>query len=243
MNLQNERLAVVMPVYNEAEIVASVLQKWRDELERLCIDYHIHVYNDGSRDNTLSVLQQAAAIIGPRIVVHDQKNAGHGPTILRGYRDNCSSADWIFQIDSDDEMEPSHFGALWNNRENYDFLLGVRGGRRQPLPRKLVTLVSRKTVNLFYGNGINDVNSPYRLMRCSVFKSLYSQIPDDTFAPNLIISGMAAKNITRCFQSLVPQRERHTGEVSIKRWRLFKAAVRSLVQTISFSIKKTYQSR
>ena len=60
----------------------------------------------------------------------------------------------------------------------------------------------------------------------------------ETFAPNVIISGMAAKKHLRCYEIRVPQHERITGEVSIKKWKLFKAAVRSFVQTIVFALSE-----
>ena len=54
MNQKSDELAVVIPVYNEEESIAAVLNKWTGELNRLSIDYHIHVYNDGSNDGSES---------------------------------------------------------------------------------------------------------------------------------------------------------------------------------------------
>ena len=111
------------------------------------------------------------------------------------------------------------------------------GGRKQALPRKIISAVSRLTVKLFYGRGgIWDVNTPYRLMRVTAFAEIFHDIPSNTFAPNVIISGMAARRRMRCFETRVPQKDRQTGEVSIKKWKLFKSAVKSLFQTVSFAL-------
>lgn len=228
-------LAVVMPVYNEESAIGTVLEKWVKELARLGIDYEIHPYNDGSKDGTLSILK-AFASGNPRVIVHDKKNSGHGPTILQGYSDN-SSAPWLFQIDSDDEMIPEGFQTLWDKRDDCDFLLGTRDGRNSPLPRKIISLISRMTVRLFYGSGIWDVNSPYRLMRSEKFRDLFPCIPERTFAPNVIISGYACRKKMRIFETDVPYQDRRTGTVSIKKWKLFKAALKSFMQTIIFSVR------
>ena len=74
-------------------------------------------------------------------------------------------------------------------------------------------------------------------MRSKAFHEIYQKIPRDTFAPNVIISGMVAKCELRYYQQMVPQRDRQTGEVSIKKWKLFKAAVKSFWQTINFAFK------
>lgn len=233
-----DKLCVVMPVYNEQDAVNTVLEKWDDALSALNIDYCIRPYNDGSKDNSLAVMRKIAESKN-RIDVRDKPNGGHGHTILTGYLEASNDGfDWIFQIDSDDEMGPYKFGDLWNAREEYDFLVGIRDGRVQALPRKIISFVSRLCVRLFYGKSVWDVNTPYRLMRVSVFKTIFDSIPMETFAPNVIISGMAAKKHLRCYEIRVPQHDRTTGEVSIKKWKLFKAAVRSFVQTIAFALSE-----
>ena len=169
--MTNERLGIVIPVYNEEAAIGNVLAKWSAELNRLGIDYTIRPYNDGSKDSSLAVLR-AAAERNARIDVRDKPNGGHGHTILTGYRDAARDGfDWIFQIDSDDEMGPEKFNDLWQRRNDFDFLVGRRDGRTQALPRKIISFVSRLTVRLFYGKStVWDVNAPYRLMRVSAFR-------------------------------------------------------------------------
>lgn len=235
----SDRLCVVMPVYNEQEAIGPVLEKWANALDGLGVDYAIRPYNDGSKDNSLAVMKAAAEHL-PHVEVRDKPNGGHGNTILTGYRDAAADGfDWVFQIDSDDEMGPEKFGELWAKRSDYDFLVGIRDGRVQQLPRKIISFVSRLCVRVFYGKSVWDVNTPYRLMRVSEFKDFYAAIPLTTFAPNVILSGLAARHCLRCYEIRVPQHDRTTGEVSIKKWKLFKAAVRSFMQTIVFSRGKS----
>lgn len=231
-----ERLCVVMPVYNEQEAIGPVLEKWAHALDALGEDYVIRPYNDGSKDDSLVVMREVAGRL-PRVDVHDKPNGGHGNTILTGYREAVRDGfDWIFQVDSDDEMGPEKFCELWERRSDYDFLVGIRDGRVQALPRKVISFVSRCCVKIFYGRKtIWDVNTPYRLMRANAFKDVFKTIPLTTFAPNVIISGMVAKKRLRYFEILVSQHDRTTGEVSIKKWKLLKAAAKSFFQTISYS--------
>ncbi len=231
-------LVIVIPVYNEADAIAAVLSKWKTAVDKLNIRYRIYAYNDGSKDGTGQILRKIAAESEGSIVAIDKKNEGHGPTILRGYKEASDLAEWVFQVDSDDEMPPEGFAKLWAWRNDFDFLVGRRSGRMQAMPRKIVSSVSRLVVRLFYGkNGIWDVNTPYRLMRSASFRSFFFRIPPSTFAPNVILSGLAARSRLRCFELAVPQHDRTTGEVSIKQWKLLKAAVRSFIQTICFSLR------
>jgi len=232
-----DKLCVVMPVYNERDAIGPVLGKWDAALRELGIDYEIRPYNDGSKDDSLAVMRDVASKLGSRVVVRDKPNGGHGNTILTGYREAANDGfDWVFQIDSDDEMGPEKFNELWSRRDGYDFLVGMRDGRVQALPRKVISFASRLSVRLFYGKSIWDVNTPYRLMRVSAFRGFYEKIPLTTFAPNVILSGLAARHKLRCFETKVPQHDRTTGEVSIKKWKLLKAAIRSFWQTIAFAV-------
>lgn len=234
-----KELAIVMPVYNEQEAIGKVLDKWVEAIDKLGIDYAIHPYNDGSKDGSLEVIKAKEKEYPGRVIAHTKNNSGHGPTILQGYREAAAAGyKWVFQIDSDDEMGPECFASLWEQRENNDFLVGIRDGRKQALPRKIISAVSRLSVRMFYGKSIWDVNTPYRLMRVSAFEDIWNIIPENTFAPNVIISGMAAYKKLRCYEIRVPQKDRQTGEVSIKKWKLFKAAVKSFWQTIMFALKK-----
>lgn len=234
----SERLCVVMPVYNEEAAIGGVLKKWTAALDALKIDYVIRPYNDGSKDCSLAVMREAASQLS-HIEVMDKPNGGHGNTILTGYRQAAEDGfDWVFQIDSDDEMGPENFPELWAARNDHDFLVGIRDGRKQQLPRKVISFVSRLSVRMFYGKSVWDVNTPYRLMRVESFRKFFASVSLTTFAPNVILSGLAARHKLRCFEIRVPQHDRTTGEVSIKKWKLFKAAVKSFVQTIAFSFQQ-----
>lgn len=226
-------LCVVIPLYNESEIIENVLDIWSKELTRLHIDYQIRVYNDGSTDNSLEIVEKYAEQ-NSHIVVINKRNSGHGATVLMGYCET-KNAHWIFQIDSDNEIGVETFEKMWNDRNKADFLIGKRTERNSPLIRRAITLVSRLVVKLFYGSGVFDVNCPYRLLRGVCFTSEFSKIPKHTFAPNVIVSGIAAKNKMRILEYPVTFRFRQTGTVSIKRLKLLRAAILSFYQVIRYS--------
>lgn len=232
---------LVIPVYNEAECIADVLDDWMRELDQQGVSYRMIVLNDGSRDHTAEVLDRYAG--NPKVRVIHKNNSGHGPTILRGYLMAVQEAHWVFQVDSDNEMKAEHFKKMWYEREDADALVGMREDRHQPLPRKIVSVFSRLTVNLFYGQGITDVNCPYRLLRANVLKEILPWIPENTFAPNVVISGFLVLKNMRVKNIPIPYRVRQTGEVSIKKWKLLKAAMRSFLQIVMIRFDKFYAYR
>ena len=79
-------------------------------------------------------------------------------------------ADWIFQIDSDHQLETTAFRELWDNRAHYDLLLAERKVKVASLARRCLSRGSRKIVHGLFGRGvtngdktnqgITDVNTP-----------------------------------------------------------------------------------
>jgi dolichol-phosphate mannosyltransferase len=225
-------LIAIMPVYNEEGTIRKVVQEWHDELRALDIRFELHVYNDGSKDSSLEILKKLEQELD-HLVVHDQPNKGHGPTILHSYK-NAPDVQWLFQVDSDNEVRPESFHILWEKRSGYDFLLGRRSNKHNPWPRRLVSAVAAGLVHSFFGQGVSDVNSPFRLMRLDAFRDDFLLIPDQIFAPNVIVTGIACLRKMRIFETEIPYQFRQTGTVSINKWKLLRAAWLSGIQTLTF---------
>ena len=227
-------LDVVMPVYDEEAVVGEVLRAWIAELDRLAIDFRILAYDDGSRDGTWEVLERTADE-EPRLVAVRQANRGHGPTVLRGYRE--ASAEWVFQVDSDGEMPCAGFDELWRRRHGYDLLLGWRRNRRGPAGRRLVTAVARTAVRRLFGGDVRDVNVPFRLIRREVLARLLDDVPASAFAPNVLLSGLAARDGLPIYQTAVDDRERPAGSGSLGALRLARGAARSFAELAAVALR------
>lgn len=199
-------------------------------LDQLQIDYRLCAYNDGSKDRTHKILDELTNKY-PKLHAIHKVNSGHGTTILKGYKKNLD-CEWLFQVDSDNEMKAEHFSKLWEQGDNYDFLIGKRINRQSPLPRKIISYTL--SLRAPYLRPRSRRQRPLPPYACESFKELIAKIPDDTFAPNVIMSGLACMKKARIFTHPVPFEFRTTGTVSIKKWKLLKAAMKSFWQTIKF---------
>jgi len=227
-------LAVVMPVYNEAKAIEAVVKSWAKVLDEVDASWQLHLYDDGSVDDSLARIRQLAEG-DPRIIAHHHSNRGHGPTVIEAYK-SLSETEWIFQVDSDDEVPAQAFRDLWERRKQYDFLIGERVYQERPPSRRLVSLASRVLVQILFGSGVHDVNAPFRLMRAAAFRPLFEAFGARMFSPNLIITGAAACWDLRVCRLDVPYQFRRTGQVSIRKGKLLRAALRSFWQTVYFRV-------
>ena len=233
---KNEELVVIMPAYNEEHALPATVAKWVSAIERLNIGYAFHLYDDGSRDRSHEVLERLSKHY-PKLIVHSKQNTGHGPTILQGYREN-SNFSYILQVDSDDEIQPDYFERFWINRASFDLQIGRRIFEKRSPIRVIISSISRMIIRAFYGTGVGDVNCPFRLMRTDVFRGLFFSLPSDTFAPNIIIAGYACKKKMSIRQHDVHASLRSTGTVSLRHFKLLRAAMQSMLQTVRFRFKQ-----
>ena len=230
MATHEPELSLVMPVFNEAGNVGGVITDWTDVLTRLGIEYEFLVYDAESTDGTIDVINGLAES-NDRVKLHVYPALPHGASVLRGYREAHGA--WVFQMDSDAEMPPDSFPELWEHRDNYDFLLGCRQGRTSTLGRRIMTLVSRASIRVLFGKGIRDVNSPYRLIRRTSLTTLIDGMPEETIAPNVILSGLAVRSKLRIYQCWVPHYSRRVGTAPLTKWGFWKIAATAFWQTMS----------
>jgi glycosyltransferase involved in cell wall biosynthesis len=227
-------LSIVVPVYNGQDTIETVVGEWSKVFDSLGTPYEFRVYDDGSKDRTGALLDELTKKY-PRLIVTHKSNEGHGPTILRGYRE--STGDWVFQMDSDDELGPEAFPDLWAHRAQFDFLIATRKARHSPLARRILTKGSRVVTRILFGAGVKDVNSPYRLMSRQFLRSELPLIPPDTFAPNVILSGLAARNRWRIYNTEQEHKGARTVSGSLVRWKMWKTAARVLMQTLRIAFR------
>lgn len=225
-------LAVVMPVYNEAECIEKVVREWLTALEVTGTRFQLFVLDDGSTDTTGAILDRLAHT-SPNLHVVHKSNSGHGPTLVQGYRLASARAEWVFQTDSDGELPAERFADFWNRRQDWDALFGCRVGRRQSPLRRMISCFARAFVRVCFGYGPRDANVPFRLMRSRFLAPIARALPDDYRVPNLALSGLLGRAGARWTEMPVPFRDRTTGVSSIRRWRLLRFAVRAAGQTMS----------
>lgn len=230
-------LSIVMPAYNEEEVIETVVKQWTDLLTRKfpAETTRLIVVNDGSRDKTGAILDEIKTRYPKLMVVH-QPNGGHGNAVVNGYRQAVAlDSEYVFQTDSDDQFIADDFDRLWDKRDDSPFILGYREERFDAPARLVITRILRWSITLIYGTHIMDSNIPFRLIRGTFLRQLLAQLPDPTpFAPNIFLAVMAKKAGFNTFDLPITHKERQTGTVSILKWKLLKVCMQSFKELAQF---------
>lgn len=233
----------IMPAYNEAENIEETIEQWYSVVDRLSSEGEspiLVIANDGSKDNTFSLMQELKKKY-PLFEPLDKPNSGHGATLLYLYRYSIDhGADYIFQTDSDGQTNPDEFWQMWRNRMKYDFQIGYRKGRQDGSSRVFVTKVLRLVVWLIFHVWVTDANTPFRLMQSDALKKILKVIPQDFFLSNVAISAIAVKWEYKIGWCDITFRPRQGGVNSINMKRIFKIGWKALkdFRDINSKLKK-----
>lgn len=221
-----------MPVYNEeAAIVLAV-----DDVQRHVLDHvpgaDLIVVNDGSRDGTGRLLDEIV-VRDPRVRVIHQPNQGHGGALMAGLASSRGAI--VFLIDSDRQIPLDEFPAAWAHLHNgHDGVFGVRRRRYDPVLRLYLSKVIRGVISGLFGVRILDANVPYKLLRREIWNEASACIPPGTLAPSLFLAIFARNSGFDIVEVDVVHKERDTGEVSIRRFKLLKFCAKGLSQMWAF---------
>lgn len=227
------RVIVVMPAYNEEACIAQVCREWLAVMESVdgC---RLLVIDDGSRDRTPTILEALAAA-NPALEVVRQRNAGHGAAILNGYRRALEmGAEWVFQVDSDGQFDPWDFTRLWERSGRYRFLVGYRWRRKDPMLRRAVSAALRRLIRVLFGVRLRDPNVPFRLMEARLLAELLPRLPENVFAPNLLLAILARTGDSGFYEVPVHHRARRGGRSSLGLTRLARVLPRCLRELLRF---------
>jgi glycosyltransferase involved in cell wall biosynthesis len=221
-----------MPAYNEEGGVGDAVRAVQEHVFSLVPDAELVAVNDGSRDRTGAILDDLAQR-DPRVRAVHKQNAGHGPALITGL--SAARGEYVLLIDSDNQIPLESFAPLWHHiRTGHDAAFGVRRVRNDARLRRVLTRVIRAAIALLFGTRLRDANIPFKVFRRQLWNDAATLIPADTLTPSLFFAVYAARRGARIAFVDVGHRERTTGTVSIRRWKLIKFCARAWRQLLSF---------
>lgn len=152
-----DKIAVLIPCYNESQTIEKVVTDWKKELPEAVI----YVYDNNSTDNTAEIARNAGA------VVRYEYQQGKGNVIRRMFRE--IDAECYIMVDGDDTY-PAEFGREMASKvleRKVDMVVGDRLSstyfeeNKRPFHNFGNSLV-RGTINRLFKSNIRDIMTGYR---------------------------------------------------------------------------------
>lgn len=127
MNRDNIKISIVIPAYNEELRIAKTLEQVMQQPFLRNFDLEVVVVDDGSRDQTSSVVRSAMQQYPKIRLVQNERNLGKGFSVRRGMM--AAEGDFLFFADADNSTPIEEFYKLFVrvDKGECDVAIGSRG--------------------------------------------------------------------------------------------------------------------
>jgi len=157
-------LSVVVPVYNSAPTLPLLTQRVAEALGPTGIEYELVLVNDGSRDESWSLIVEVARGDSRVHGMNLARNYGQHNALLAGIR--AARGETIATIDDDLQNPPEEIPKLLAKLdEGYDVVYGSAPKRQYGLLRSAGTRLTKLALRIAIGDVIADQVSAFRVFR------------------------------------------------------------------------------
>jgi len=154
-------LSVVLPAYNEEQIIARTIETVLDGLIAWGMDFEILVVDDGSTDRTREIVV-ALMYANPRVrLVSHATNQGYGASLVSGFA--AATKELVFFMDSDGQFDIRDLEEFFPLIDSYDAVIGYRVDRQDSWMRKLNAWGWKKLIGWVLGVHVRDVDCAFKL--------------------------------------------------------------------------------
>ena len=164
--MDNNKICVIIPTYNEEKIIASVLKKTR------ALNLDVMLVDDGSTDSTVEIAGKNAAII-----LKNKQNRGKGAALKKGF-DYALKRDYQFIVtmDGDGQHDPASIKEFIarQRKTNADIVIGnrMRNTENMPLIRIVTNRFMSWIISLASKQHIPDTQCGFRLIKRKILENI-----------------------------------------------------------------------
>ncbi len=200
-----KKLVIIMPCYNEEEILPQTITRMAALMERLlkakkiATSSQVCFVNDGSRDKTQQIIEQAIKKNKVFCGLKLSRNFGHQGAILAGMYE--TSADIYVTIDADLQDNPDCIEKMLDEVEqnDCDIVYGVRATRKTDSFFKRTTAVLYYRLLKLLGLNVIYNHADFRMMTKKAVEVL-KQFPERNLFLRAIVPLIGFKSATVCYE-------------------------------------------
>lgn len=176
-------ISLVMPVYNEVEVIEKVIRKYYDEFFKYCKNSEFIITEDGSTDGTKEVLKKLQKELKFKLITSPQRK---GYEKARNDALKLAEKQIVFFSDSDGQHDPKDFWLLYKEMKgkNIDLLIGCKMVRKDIFYRKITSKLGNFIYGILFGVWLRDTNCGFRVYKKKVIEDVVDDVRLFPYAGN-----------------------------------------------------------
>lgn len=165
------RISFVIPLYNEQDSLTELHGKITVTMQKLGKDYEIIFIDDGSKDQSASIIEDLNAEDGHVKLIQFRMNYGKSAGLAAGF--SAATGDYVITMDADLQDEPEEVPKLIAKlEEGYDLVSGWKKKRRDPFSKRLASKIYNFFTSWLSGIRLHDFNCGLKAYRNEVVKTM-----------------------------------------------------------------------
>ena len=165
-------LSIVVPIYNEEENIPSLHASVSSALAGTPLRYELILVDDGSSDNSFSLLKKIAAEDPMVKVIRFRRNFGQTAAMAAGF--DAASGSVVVPMDGDLQNDPRDIPRLLEKMcEGFDVVSGWRKDRQDTfINRKLPSMIANGLISRMTGVHLHDYGCTLKAYRREILEGI-----------------------------------------------------------------------
>ena len=184
------KLAIVIPTYNEAETIGSLIKELFEKIKQLVEKLDILIIDDSSPDGTADIARELGEKYEKISVIQRPMKMGLGAAYKEGFKYVLEKLDseFILQMDADHSHQPEEIPNMLEKIKDFDFLVASRHVEGSDIigwgvGRKATHSVAGAIARACAKIDIKDSTSGFRMFKKNTLEKInFEQIRSDGFA-------------------------------------------------------------
>jgi glycosyltransferase involved in cell wall biosynthesis len=161
---------MVIPVYNEEGSLAELLHELLHVLGEQALPFEIIFVDDGSHDQSRTLLREFARKDRRIKVICFKKNCGQSAALAAGFR--IARGAVVVTMDADLQIDPRDIPLVLDKIASYDVVCGWRTNRQDPIIKRASSWFANGIRNWLTDEQIADVGCSLKAFRRETLRSL-----------------------------------------------------------------------
>lgn len=197
--------SVIIPLKDEAQSLPILYNELKETLNKLNASYEIIFIDDGSTDDSFSVLTKLQKDDKRVKIITFRANFGKSAALTRGFKE--AKGNILIQLDADLQDDPKEIPLLLEKlHEGYDLVCGWRKKRSDTLTKKISSYLFNRGTVFLSGVNLHDFNCGLKVFKKEVAEEIFLHSELHRFIPLL-----AAKRKFKVTEHIVSNRPRRFG--------------------------------
>lgn len=178
-NYKKNTFCIIVPMFNEEKVVDKCIEGIMGAIKKIKQPTKVLVINDGSFDNTATLLKEKKQKYNSLIILTHKKNKGYGKALQSGTTKAIQlKFTWALHMDSDLTNDPKYIkDFIQQTTYDYDCIKASRyvpGSRLIGVPRyrQIISYIGNHVASLFFRIGIKDCTNGFRMVKLAALKEI-----------------------------------------------------------------------